>query len=211
MIMARKRRCPAVWIASNKGVPALRSSLMESSFRMESFTTIPHVTMIPIADIRFSVCPNSHREVRAKAMSIGISTNTISGWRKLSNWAHKMKYINRMDTNRITANSPIIFSFEKKLPEKSTSQPSVSCITCSTSFISFDASVTSKKLTGMYSPFLPAVMLFRSSEGSTLTRLLTGTWFTTPFASGCVCTKVVLRISLMVRSSPAIPTGRYCW
>ena len=85
MMIGRKRRLPAVWIASISGVPALRSSLIESSFRMESFTTIPHVTMIPIADIRFSVCPNSHNEVNANAMSIGISTSTISGWRKLSN------------------------------------------------------------------------------------------------------------------------------
>ena len=143
MMMGRKRRTPAVWIASISGVPALRSSLMESSFRMESFTTIPQVTMIPMADIRFSVCPNSHNEVRANAMSIGISTSTMSGWRKLSNCAHRMKYMSRMDTNRITVSSPIIFSFEKKLPAKSTSQPSVSCITSSMSSISFGASVTS--------------------------------------------------------------------
>ncbi len=87
MMMARKRRRPAVWMASISGVPALRSSLMESSFKMESFTTIPHVTMMPIADIRFSVCPNIHSEVNAKAMSIGISTNTMNGCKKLSNCA----------------------------------------------------------------------------------------------------------------------------
>ena len=52
---------------------------------MESFTTIPHVTMIPIADIKFRVCPNNHNEVKANAMSIGISTNTMSGCKKLSN------------------------------------------------------------------------------------------------------------------------------
>ena len=76
-------------------------------------------------------------------MSIGISTSTMSGWRKLSNCAHRMKYMSRMDTNRITVSSPIIFSFEKKLPAKSTSQPSVSCITSSMSSISFGAFGTS--------------------------------------------------------------------
>ena len=63
----------------------------------------------------------------------------------------------------------------------------------------------------MYSPFFPAVMLFKSSPGTTFTKLLTGTWFTFPMPSGWVCTKVLLRISLMLRSSPAMPTGRYCW
>ena len=84
MIIGRKRRVPAVWIASINGVPALRNSLMESSFKMESFTTIPQVTMIPIADIRFKVCPNIHKVTNANAMSIGISTSTMSGCRKLS-------------------------------------------------------------------------------------------------------------------------------
>ena len=143
MIIGRKRLRPAVWIASMSGVPALRSSLMESSFRMESFTTIPQVTMIPMADIRFSVCPNIQSETKAKDMSMGISTNTMSGWRKLSNWAQRIKYISRMDTNRIMANSPIIFSLEKKLPEKSTSHPSVSSTVRFTSSISRSSSVTS--------------------------------------------------------------------
>ena len=174
IIIGRKRRIPAVCIASTSGVPFLRNSLIESSFRMESFTTIPHVTIIPMADIKFKVCPNSHKEIKAKAISIGISINTISGCRKLSNWEQRIKYINRSETNRITVNSPIIFSFEKKLPEKSTSHPSFSCTVCFTSAISFGASDTSKKLIGIYSPFFPAVMLFKSSDDTTLTKLLKG-------------------------------------
>ena len=79
MIIGRRRRTPAVWMASSNGVPVFRNSLMESIFKMESFTTIPQVTMIPMADIRFSVWPNNHNDVNAKAMSIGISTNTING------------------------------------------------------------------------------------------------------------------------------------
>ena len=55
MMIGRKRRLPAVCIASINGVPALRNSLMESNFRIESFTTIPQVTMIPMADIKFKV------------------------------------------------------------------------------------------------------------------------------------------------------------
>ena len=54
MMMALSLRCPAVWMASSSGMPSLRSSLMESSFRMESFTTIPQETMMPMADIRFN-------------------------------------------------------------------------------------------------------------------------------------------------------------
>ncbi len=57
MIIGRKRLRPASWIASSKGTPALRSSLIASSFRIESLITIPQVTINPIADIRFSVCP----------------------------------------------------------------------------------------------------------------------------------------------------------
>ena len=59
MIIGRKRLRPASWIASNNGTPALRSSLIASSFRIESLITIPQVTISPIADIRFSVCPQS--------------------------------------------------------------------------------------------------------------------------------------------------------
>ena len=113
MMMALRRRFPAVWIASYIGMPALRNSFMLSIFRMESFTTMPQVTMIPMADIRFSVCPHTHSVISAKAVSIGISTNTISGCTKLSNWAHRMKYISKTDTNNITTNSPIICSLLK--------------------------------------------------------------------------------------------------
>ena len=136
MIIALKRLLPAIWIASTKGIPVLRNSLIVSSFRIESFTTIPQVTIIPIADIKFSVCPNTHKVINAKAVSTGISNSTMNGCKKLSNCAHKIKYINKSDTNRITVSSPIIFSFEKKLPEKSTSHSFFSLTVSFTSFIS---------------------------------------------------------------------------
>ena len=39
-----------------------------------------------------------------------------------ANCAQRIKYISNKETKRITVNSPIIFSFEKKLPEKSTGE-----------------------------------------------------------------------------------------
>lgn len=121
MTIARKRFLPPVWIASVSGIPVFLSSLMVSSFKIESFITIPLEMTIPIADIRFSVSPHSHRQSKAKAISIGISAKTIRGCKKLSNWAHKIKYISKTDMHSITISSPIIRWFEKKLPEKSTS------------------------------------------------------------------------------------------
>ena len=55
MMMGRRRRTPAVWIASKRGIPCLRSSLMASSLRIESLTTMPQVTIMPIALIRLRV------------------------------------------------------------------------------------------------------------------------------------------------------------
>lgn len=91
MIIGRKRLRPASWIASNNGTPALRSSLIASSFRIESLITIPQVTISPIADIRFSVCPQSQSSNNAKATSIGISARTSKGCRKLSNCEARIK------------------------------------------------------------------------------------------------------------------------
>ncbi len=94
---------------------------------------MPHVTISPMADIRFNVCPHAHNSSRANATSIGISSNTISGCTKLSNCAARMKYISRMEMNRITTNSSNIFRLEKKLPENNVSQspvPSAISFTC---------------------------------------------------------------------------------
>lgn len=55
IIIALSLRLPAVCIASSSGMPPFRSSFIVSSFKIESLTTIPHVTIIPIADIRFRV------------------------------------------------------------------------------------------------------------------------------------------------------------
>ena len=79
MIIGRKRLRPASCIASNNGTPALRNSLIASSFRIESLITIPQVTIRPMADIRFSVCPHIHNSTKANATSIGISSSTTSG------------------------------------------------------------------------------------------------------------------------------------
>ena len=108
---------------------------MLSNFRMESFTTIPQVTMMPMADIRLSVCPHTHSVSRAKAVSIGISASTMSGCRKLSNWAHMMKYISSTDTSRMMTSSPSISLLSRKLPPKSTSQSACCVTTLRTSFI----------------------------------------------------------------------------
>ena len=47
MIIGRKRRRPASWIASIKGMPAFRYSFIASSFRIESLIIIPQVTTDP--------------------------------------------------------------------------------------------------------------------------------------------------------------------
>ena len=86
MMMGRSLLRPASWMASSNGIPALRNSLMASSFKMESLMMIPHVTISPMADIRFRVCPHIHNRSRANATSIGISSSTMSGCTKLSNW-----------------------------------------------------------------------------------------------------------------------------
>ena len=75
-----------------------------------------------MALIRFSVWPQIHKTSNEAATSIGISDRTISGCRKLSNWAARMKYISRMEMNRITTSSFSICWLEKKLPAKSKSQ-----------------------------------------------------------------------------------------
>ena len=122
MMIGRRRRRPASCMASISGTPFLRSSLMASSFRMESLMMIPQVTTMPMALIRFMVWPHIHSTSKEAATSIGISSSTISGCRKLSNWAARMKYISRIEINKITINSFSICRLEKKLPEKSISQ-----------------------------------------------------------------------------------------
>ena len=122
MMIGRRRRRPASCIASSRGVPSRRSSFIASSFKIESLMMIPHVTTIPIALIRFNVCPHSQRTSREAAMSIGNSRRTMRGCTKLSNWAASMKYMSKTDTMRMTTSSPSICRFEKKEPEKSRSQ-----------------------------------------------------------------------------------------
>ena len=143
MIIGRKRLRPASWIASNNGTPALRSSLIASSFRIESLITIPQVTISPIADIRFSVCPQSQSSNNAKATSIGISARTSKGCRKLSNCEARIKYISNNEINRITTSSSNISLLEKKLPEKPVSHSFVSSATCFTSRINLSPFCTS--------------------------------------------------------------------
>ena len=128
MMMGRSLLRPASWIASSNGIPVFLNSLIASSFKMESLIMIPQVTINPMADIRLSVCPHIHNNNRANATSIGISSNTIRGCTKLSNWAARIKYINRMEIKRITTSSSSISRLEKKLPEKAVSQSPVSSI-----------------------------------------------------------------------------------
>ena len=109
MMMGRSLLRPASWMASSNGIPALRNSLMASSFKMEALMMIPHVTFSPMADIRFRVCPHIHNRSRANATSIGISSSTMSGCTKLSNWAARMKYISRIEMKRITTYSSSIW------------------------------------------------------------------------------------------------------
>ena len=85
MMIGRSRLRPASWMASSKGTPDLRSSLIASSFKIESFITIPHVTIRPMADIRFNVWPHTHNSNNANATSMGISARTNNGCVKLSN------------------------------------------------------------------------------------------------------------------------------
>ena len=143
IIMGRNLRLPASWIASRSGIPVLRNSLIASSFKIESLIMIPHVTIKPIADIRFSVCPHIHSSTRANATSIGISSSTTSGYTKLSNCAARIKYINRIEINRMTTSSSNILRLEKKLPEKAVSQSPVASATSFTCCISGSAFCTS--------------------------------------------------------------------
>lgn len=85
IIIGRKRLIPAMWIASERGIPVALRSFMASNLRMESFITTPHVTIMPIADIRFRLSPQIQRIIKAKAVSTGISTSTINGCRKSPN------------------------------------------------------------------------------------------------------------------------------
>ena len=62
-----------------------KNSFIASILRIESLIIIPQVTTIPIALIKFRVCPVIHKISNAAATSMGISANTISGCRKLSN------------------------------------------------------------------------------------------------------------------------------
>ena len=102
-----------------------RNSLMASSFRMESLMMIPHVTISPMADIRFRVCPHIHNRNRANATSIGISSSTMSGCTKLSNWAARMKYISRDRDEKNHHQLVQHLAVEKKPPEKAVSQSPV--------------------------------------------------------------------------------------
>ena len=142
MIIGRKRLRPASCIASNNGTPALRNSLIASSFRIESLITIPQVTINPIADIKFSVCPQIQSKSSANARSIGISAKTSKGCKKLSNCAARIKYINNSEINKITTSSSNISLLEKKLPENPVSQSFISSAVCFTSFISLFPSCT---------------------------------------------------------------------
>ena len=142
IIIGRRRLRPASWMASGKGTPDLRSSLMASSFKIESLMTMPQVTISPMADIRFSVCPQSQSNNSAKATSIGISARTSKGCKKLSNCAARIKYISNSEIISITTSSSSISRFEKKLPEKPVSQSPVSSATRFTFFISLSASRT---------------------------------------------------------------------
>jgi hypothetical protein len=113
IIIAIRRRLPAVWIASISGRPDFRSVLIVSSFKIESFMTIPQVTIMPIADIRLRDWPHMMSANKANAISIGISSRIIRGCIKLSNCAHKIKYISAIDIISTTISSLIIFELEK--------------------------------------------------------------------------------------------------
>lgn len=53
--------------------------------------TIPHMTMIPISDIRLMLLPNSHRTRIAPKISTTISERIMKGCTNDSNWAARMK------------------------------------------------------------------------------------------------------------------------
>ena len=143
MMIALNLLIPPVWIASISGIPPFLNSLIRSIFRMESVRITPIVTTIPMALIRFNVCPVSQSTTKVKAISIGISINTINGWRKFSNWDARMKYINRIDINNIIINSFSICRLEKKLPENATSHPPSCRTVCTAVSISFSGCLES--------------------------------------------------------------------
>ena len=51
MMMGRSLLRPASWMASSNGIPALRNSLMASSFKMESLMMIPDMLLMNVASI----------------------------------------------------------------------------------------------------------------------------------------------------------------
>ena len=71
--------------------PAFRMRLMVSILRMESFITIPVITINPIIDIRLTLTPKSQSTRRAKKMSITISDRMMSGWTRDSNWEARIR------------------------------------------------------------------------------------------------------------------------
>ena len=71
--------------------PALRIRLIVSIFRMESFMTMPVMTIRPIIDIRLMLTPKIHRTSKATKTSTTISERMISGWTRDSNWEARIR------------------------------------------------------------------------------------------------------------------------
>ena len=54
-----KRLSPATLTESAGVIPDFLNELIVSSFMIESFIIMPHITIIPVADIIFQLSPNS--------------------------------------------------------------------------------------------------------------------------------------------------------
>ena len=135
MMIGRRRRRPASCMASIRGTPSLRSSLIASSFRMESLMMIPQVTTIPMALIRFMVWPHIQSTSKEAATSIGIQQHDERLQETLELCTQdKVHQQERHKQNNSQFSHHL--SFEKKLPEKSTSHSFFSLTVSFTSFIS---------------------------------------------------------------------------
>lgn len=130
MMMGRSLLRPASWMASSNGIPALRNSLMASSFRMESLMMIPHVTISPMRH-QVQGMPAYPQQKQGKRHIYRNFQQHDERLHGLSNWAARMKYIARTEMKRITTSSSSIWRLEKKLPEKAVSQSPVASASAS--------------------------------------------------------------------------------
>jgi hypothetical protein len=89
--MGRKRRFAASRAASTRLFPRARSWFANSTIRMAFFVTRPVSITMPIWLKRLSEVPVSASPASAPVTASGTVKRIVSGWRKLSNCAERVR------------------------------------------------------------------------------------------------------------------------